>query len=133
MSKQSIRERENLRLATEFEGKGELESALKLFQKVAKSDPLNEQAWNRSMIILRKLKRGPDELGLIKLAMSSYQKAKQGEQKQWLSANREKARSTRELAKSLGLLGPAGLPTIQSESLLRWQNRLTLLSASATK
>jgi tetratricopeptide (TPR) repeat protein len=127
MSRQYIRNRENLEKAMNLEKQGELENALKLFQKVAAADPLNELAWHRAMVVLRKLRKGTEEVKLIKLAISSFEKAKEISQKQWIKDNGEKALKTKELARALGLLGANGLPKISSEVVTKWQARLDLL------
>ena len=125
---QGLRTRANYQAALAMEKQGDLGGAFALYEKVVTSEPLNETAWSRLMVILRKQKKIEQELKLINRAVTTYKKATEADQKKWVQANKKKAELTKDLAKALGLLGSNGLPTLNSAILDRWQIRQNLLS-----
>ncbi|KLT66727.1 hypothetical protein [Pedobacter sp. BMA] len=125
--RKQIRSKEQFDAALELEKSGDTGGAMKLYQKATVTDPANHHAWNRLMIIYRKTRSGEDEVKLIKLAISSYQGALHSKQEEWAKQNSEKAESSRELAKVLGLLEPTGLPKNDDTTIEKWQTRLYLL------
>ena len=128
MSKRtSIRSKKLFDQGTILEKSGDIKAALKLYAKSSSSDPLNVQAWNRQMLLYRKIRTKHEEAKLIKNAIASYQSSATAEKKQWLVQNRDKAESSRELAQVLGLLEPTGLPKADHPTIEKWQTRLYLL------
>ena len=125
--RKNIQSKQQFDAALVLERSGDQTAAIKLYQKAVSTDPLNSHAWNRQMVLYRKTRSKEDEVKLIKTAIATYQKSTVSKQKEWLTANRTKAESTRELAKALGLLDSSGLPKNDNTTLEKWQTRLYLL------
>ena len=125
--RKQIRSNEQFEAALELEKSGDTGAAMKLYQKATTTDPANQHAWNRMMILHRKTRSKEDEVKLIKLAITSYQDALHSKQEEWAKQHSEKAESTRELAQVLGLLEPTGLPKNDDTTIEKWQTRLYLL------
>ncbi|SDZ79754.1 hypothetical protein [Pedobacter hartonius] len=125
--KQSIKSKQQFDSALALEKSGDIQGALKLYGKSVTTDPSNSHAWNRQMILFRKIRSKEEEVKLIKTAIGEYQSAAQSRQEEWLKENRQKADSTRELASLLGMLEPSGLPKKYDKILEQWQTRLYLL------
>ncbi|MET1056973.1 MAG: hypothetical protein ABWY16_16805 [Pedobacter sp.] len=125
--KQNIKSKQQFDSALALEKSGDTQGALTLYAKSVKTDPSNSHAWNRQMILYRKNKSKEEEVKLIHTAISQYQSAAQSRQQEWLTENRQKADSTRELADLLGMLEPSGLPKKYDKILEQWQTRLYLL------
>ena len=126
--KNNIRSKQHYGDALALEKAGDYIGAMKLYQKAIASDALNIPAWNRQMVLYRKLKTKEEEVKLIKSAIAGYQQALEVQQGEWFKANSAKANSTRALAQLLGLLEPNGLPVNKDPTLEKWQTRLYLLS-----
>jgi len=125
--RKNIKSKQQFDAALVLERSGDQTAAIKLYQKAVSTDPLNANAWNRQMVLYRKTRSKEDEVKLIKTAIAAYQKSTTNKQQEWLTANKTKAESTRELAKVLGLLNPSGLPKNDDATLEKWQTRLYLL------
>jgi hypothetical protein len=125
--RKQIRSKEQFAAALELERAGDTTGALKLYQKSTATDPANSHAWNRQMVLHRQNKQKEEEVKLIKLAIAQYQNAVEEKQQDWLKENKDKADSTRELARVLGLLEPTGLPKSDGTIIEKWQTRLYLL------
>jgi len=110
-----------------LERAGDIPNAIKLYQRAVTTDPANTYAWNRQMILYRKTKTKEQEIQLIKMAISGFQKLINTKQQDWLKTNQTKADSSRELAQLLGLLEPTGLPKSGDPTIEKWQTRLYLL------
>ncbi|WP_276090414.1 hypothetical protein [Pedobacter sp. JY14-1] len=128
MPKLRIQSSKYYQAGLESEKLGDFEQALKLHQKAVKSDTMNDLAWSRSMILLRKLKRSDEEVQTIKSAIAAYTKALHETQQKWAKEHKEKITTSKALAEMLGMIGKNGLPEIASEPLQRWETRLHLLS-----
>lgn len=126
-NKKSIRSKNDYDAARELEKSGLFDDAIKRYRKAANNDPTNVAAWNRMMLLYRKAKTKAAEANLIKSAIAAYQKSVESEQLDWLNANSSKVKDSRELAKTLGLLQPDGLPIATDPVLERWQTRLHLI------
>lgn len=126
-NRKNIKSNQLYHTALSTEKSGDIAGALKLYQKAVKTDPSNAMAWNRQMIIFRKNKSKEEEVKLIKEAIFEYQQFMAAQQEKWLQDNQEKADSSRELAKILGLLEPNGLPTKDDATIEKWETRLYLL------
>lgn len=125
--RKDIRSRKIYHAAWELERAGDEAGAIKAYQKASKTDPSNIQAWNRQMILFRKSKSKLQEISLIKTAIFQYKKSIAQAHKAWLEENREKAASSLELAKVLGLIEPGGMPLSEHPILEKWETRLYLL------
>jgi len=125
--RKQIKSKQQFDAALALEKSGDTAAALQLYQKATTTDPSNSHAWNRQMVLYRKSKTRLQEVQLIKTAISEYQSSAQTKKQDWMEENKEKADSSRELAKVLGLLEPTGLPKGDDETIEKWQTRLYLL------
>lgn len=125
--RKDIRSKAQYNQAFELEKDGKENDALKAYQKAATTDPTNTLAWNRQMMIYRKSKTRPQEIALIKTAISSYKSSVATTHQNWLKANSQKAKNTSELATVLGMIEPDGLPKTEHAILEKWETRLYLL------
>ena len=113
--------------ALDLEKSGDQTGAIKMYHKAVTTDAYNAHAWNRQMILYRKLKTKEDEVKLIKTAIAEYQKSIETQQQNWVQTNKAKADDTRQLAEALGLLQSNGLPLSDDTTLEKWNTRLYLL------
>jgi tetratricopeptide (TPR) repeat protein len=130
-TKKNIRSKQQYDTALDLEKSSNTADAIKHYQKATTLDPTNLRAWNRLMILYRKTKSKQEEITLVKAAIEAYKKQTEADQQTWLKENQEKAESTRELAKVLGLLEPNGMPATENDMLEKWQARLYLLEYRA--
>ncbi|WP_313262026.1 hypothetical protein [Sphingobacterium sp.] len=115
---------ELLREARSLELEGKTNDAIKGYGLVVSKDPLNAVAYNRLMILYRKLKDYRKELAIIKKAIRAYEKDIKKDQLTWKKAHNESARLSLSLAKSMGLLNDKGLPIYEEPHILTWRKRL---------
>lgn len=101
--------------------------AAKHYLLLLKKNPAHVAANNRLMIVYRKLRELYKEAELIKRAIKAIEGAIERRQQQWIDEHPDKARDTKALAMSLGLLGEKGLPIVEHEQISTWQRRLTTL------
>jgi tetratricopeptide (TPR) repeat protein len=125
--KKSVLAKANIRSAMLLEKQQDYAGAIKLLNKATLQDPANSQSWNRLMVVYRKSRTPAEEIKLIKTAISTYKKALDTGHKNYITANKKKANSTKELAQMLGLIETNGLPKRDNAFIQRWQTRLHLL------
>ncbi|RYZ34466.1 MAG: hypothetical protein EOP49_34505 [Sphingobacteriales bacterium] len=113
--------------AAEDEAAGKLEAAVTLYEAVVKQHPAHKAAYNRLMILLRKLKLYKKEAAVIKQAIAGYETAVKTRQASWSAKNAKPARLSKALAKALGMLTPKGLPTSEDEQIATWRKRLAMV------
>ena len=102
---------------------GKPEDAIKSYNQVISKDPLQVGAYNRLMILYRKLKDYKKELAVIKQAIAAYEKDIKKDQLSWKKANTKSAKLSLSLAKSMGLLNDKGLPVYEDPQILTWRKR----------
>ncbi len=102
---------------------GKPEDAIKSYNQVISKDPLQVGAYNRLMILYRKLKDYKKELAVIKQAIAAYEKDIKEDQLSWKKANTKSAKLSLSLAKSMGLLNDKGLPVYEDPQILTWRKR----------
>jgi tetratricopeptide (TPR) repeat protein len=125
--RKNVRSNQQYDQALALERTGDQAGAIKLYQKAVTTDPLNVRAWNRLMVLFRKAKSKEDEVKLIQTAITQVKEANELAYEIWLKDHQEKANSTRELAKALGLIEENGMPTAENDLLEKWHTRLYLL------
>jgi tetratricopeptide (TPR) repeat protein len=131
--KKKISTRQLLTAAREAEGTGNMREALSLYQQIVNNDPLAETAWQRLMILHRKLKDYAGELKIINLALKTFETHARQEQKQWLQQNRKAASVAKSLAKSLGLMDNKGVLKDDNPVLEKWRHRKALVAKRLKK
>lgn len=107
--------------AKQFESNDEPEKAIALYQKVIKENPLNEQAYDRLMIIYRKNKDAKKEKDIINKAIKAYEEFYKNIPK--VSQSKKIVSLSRAFMKSTGLTDNKGKLLYQKEPLARWNKR----------
>ena len=107
--------------AKQLEQDGELEKAAVILERLIKKEPLNENAYNRLMIIYRKNKDYKNELAVIKKGVDNFERS-------FKTASRVKvtpkiATLSKSLLKSLGLADKKGKVLYEREPLGKWKKR----------
>jgi tetratricopeptide (TPR) repeat protein len=109
--------------AKEAEENNELEKAAKIYERVIKMEPHEEQPYNRLMIIYRKLTKYEDELKIIKKGIASFEELYQKKSERLLGKNQSVARLSNALAKSLGQKGKKTESLFRPEPIPKWMKR----------
>jgi tetratricopeptide (TPR) repeat protein len=109
--------------AKEFEENNELENAAKLYARAAKAEPHDEQAYNRLMIIYRKLQWYEEELKIIKKGIAAFEELYQKKSERLFGKNQKVARLSNALAKSLGQRGKKTEALYLPEPIPKWMKR----------
>lgn len=116
--------KELLKEARSQELEGKTNEAIKSYSLVISKDPLEAGAYNRLMILYRKLKEYKKELAIIKQAIGAYEKDIKDDQLTWKKANTKSAKLSLSLAKSMGLLNDKGLPVYEEPQIMTWRKRM---------
>lgn len=119
--------------AKDAESQGESDRAIALYKQAVENDPLEEQAWQRLMVLHRKKKDYPGELKIISLALKAYDTHLREVQRHWLQQNRKAATLIKSLAKSLGLMNSNGVMMDHNPVLEKWNHRKEMITARLKK
>ena len=117
--------------AKALEQSGELEAAADIYNRIITADKLNEAAYDRLMIIYRKLKDAKKEQWTIDAGIKAYRHFYK--QKRPHSRNKKIKELSQALMKSTGLTDKKGNSVFIPEPIARWQKRKTLLEKKAGK
>lgn len=109
--------------AKEAEENNELENAAKIYERAIKSEPHEEQPYNRLMIIYRKLTRYEDELKIIRKGIDAFEKLYQKKSERLLGKNQSVTKLSNALAKSLGQKGKRTEEAYVPEPIAKWKKR----------
>jgi len=123
MAKQKIARKTRMDEARQLEKEGKSADALKIYRALARRKPLNADAYNRMMVILRKQKKYNAELETIRQAIAAAETAIASSQQAFDDKDRDSAALSRKLATSLGLLNDEGLPVYEEPQLRAWRKR----------
>lgn len=115
----------------ELEKAGEVEGAIKAYEKLIRHDALHQQAYERLMIIYRKEKEYKKELAVIKTGIAAFDKFYKKALK--TSRDRKVIQISRALLKSTGLADKKGNPSYQLEPIGKWSRRKTLVEKRMKK
>lgn len=110
-------------IAREAEHNGNIESAIEEYGKILKSDQLNETAYNRLMILYRKLKAVKKEVNTINTAIKAYEqfyKSRSSKSKKIIDISGK-------LNKAVGLLDKKGQSIYEPEPIAGWRKRKVML------
>jgi hypothetical protein len=127
-------EKKDISLASWLAATKELESAspeqaIKEYKRIALAYPTGEEAFNRLMILFRKLKQTKNELYWIEKAIDNFQQ----QHKPLIRANSPIAKLSRSISHATGLSDKKGNPAYLSPPLDRWQKRKELLNKRMRK
>ena len=109
--------------AKDAEENNELEKAAKIYERAIKSEPHEEQPYNRLMIIYRKLAQYEEELKIIRKGIEAFEKLYQKKSQRLLGKNQSVERLSNALAKSLGQKGKKTEQAYQPEPIAKWMKR----------
>ncbi|WP_316843784.1 hypothetical protein [Pedobacter psychrodurus] len=126
MNSTKIREAERFEMGRQAERAGQLKEAVKQYVLLLKKKPAHVAANSRLMMVYRKLHEYSKEVALIKNAINALEQETETQQQHYVDEHPDKARDTKALAMSLGLLGTKGLPVAENETVLKWQKRQTI-------
>lgn len=115
------------------ESDGDATGAIALYQQAVQNDPLEEQAWQRLMVLHRKKKDYTGELKVINLALKAFDTHTKETQQQWLQKNKKAAALVKSLAKSLGLMTSKGVMIDNNPILEKWKHRKELITVRLKK
>src|SRR3954464_11261598 len=109
------------RLAEEH---GDVDTALKQYQEIIKVDPVNEQAYNRLMVLYRKMKDYKKELSVIDKGIKAFEKLYRPKA---TGRMKKVAEISLEMAKSVGLVDKKGEAVYEPEPIGNWKKRKVLV------
>ena len=107
--------------ARQFEQEGEWEKAIRIYQRLLKTQPLNEKLYDRLMIIYRKTKNYQKEKEIITTAIRVYEKFYKENER--TAVTKKVAVISKALLKSLQMMDEKGRPSPQREPVKRWTKR----------
>jgi tetratricopeptide (TPR) repeat protein len=109
--------------AKEAEENNEFEKAAKIYERAIRTEPHEEQPYNRLMVIYRKLSWYEDELKIIKKGIAAFEELYQKKSERLLGKNQSVARLSKALAKSLGQKGNKAQTPYYPEPVPKWMKR----------
>jgi tetratricopeptide (TPR) repeat protein len=114
---------ELMKEAKEAEENNEVENAAKVYARAIRAEPHDEQAYNRLMIIYRKLRWYEEELKIIKKGIAAFEELYQKKSERLFGKNEKVARLSNALAKSLGQRGKKTEALYLPEPIPKWMKR----------
>ena len=117
--------------AKEAEAMGDFDKAASYYQKVIKTDPHNEIAYNRLMIIYRKRKEFKDELDIVNKAIHAFEELHASSVK--TSSSKKVSNLSNAFLKATGLADKNGKLLHVPEPLGKWMRRKALLEKKLGK
>jgi len=133
MTKQSHALNDKIDAARQLEKEGNLRQAEKWYQKIIQTDAHAYEAYNRLLVIYRKLKMPRQELTIANKAIKAFETNIIEKQKQWIKENRAAARLSKSLAERLGMINKNGLPTRDDPIVTKWRKRKQLIAKRLKK
>ena len=116
---------ELLEEAKESEATGDLKKAEAFYEKLIKTDPHNEAAYNHLMIIYRKQKEPGKELAVIKKAIRAFEDMHTSSVK--TPTNKKVSHLSNAFLKMTGLADKKGKLLYVPEPLAKWNRRKALI------
>ena len=104
---------------------GDLNEAIREYKRIALAYPKNEKAFNRLMILFRKLNQDKDELYWVNKAIQNFQE--RGDKKKHPPGS-SIARLSKLISKSTGLTDKKGNPLHVSAPIEKWLRRKALIT-----
>ena len=103
------------------------QSAIAEYKKIVAAYPLNEEVYDRLMILCRQLKESNEELRWIGRAINTFEKSFAGKNKVKDSSKINSL--SRSILKSTGLVDKKGIALYQPQPIGRWKKRREQLRA----
>ena len=126
MAIQANTEKEILQQAHKAEAEQDFAHAAELYEKEIKRHPLKTYAYDRLMIIYRKLKRYKDELQVVNRGIKAYENYFKTRSEKLMAKHKQLTRLSKALIKSTGLNGKNH--EYFPEPLNKWRKRKELLA-----
>jgi hypothetical protein len=109
--------------AKEAETENNLEQAATLYEQALKTAPENKYAYERLMIIYRKLKRYKDELLVINAGLQSFKEHHDNKLKKIYAGNKKIVQLSNAFMKNMGLKNQKGKKVYYPEPIDKWIKR----------
>src|SRR3954468_18486004 len=109
--------------AKEAEGAEQFERAAEIYDKILKEDNLEVEAYDRLMIVYRKLKDYKKELLVIDRGIKAYQDFYDSK----VSKSKKVIEISNKLAKSFGFIDKKGNSTYDPEPIGKWKRRRSVV------
>lgn len=123
MSPEAIPLKEILANAAEAETSGKLEAAAELYEKAIKADKLAEYAYDRLVIIYRKLQEYKKELRVLNTGIKAFE--------QFYKSQKPKSKKVADLSeklnKSFGFTDKKGNTLYDPQPIDKWKKRKTVV------
>lgn len=116
---------ERIVIAREYEQNGELEKAALVYEKVIRESKLNQDAYDRLMIIYRKLKEYSKEAAVIKKAIHAFEDLYDHDARK--KPDKKVAALSKALNKMTGLADKKGQSLYDPEPLGKWKKRMKVV------
>lgn len=110
-----------------------LEEAAKLYEKAAKLEPHDEPAYDRAMVIYRKLYQYENELRVIESGIRNFETFYKQRTKKIIGRNKVAEQLSKTLAKSLGLTDKKGNELYQPAPIEKWLKRKAVVEKKLGK
>ena len=122
---------EMLEEAKALEAAGELKKAGSFYERIIKTDPHNETAYSRLMIIYRKQKEPDKELAIVKKAINAFEDMYASSMKTVRS--KKVSNLSTAFLKATGLADKGGKLLHQPEPLAKWTRRKAIIEKKLKK
>jgi tetratricopeptide (TPR) repeat protein len=109
--------------AKELEDAQELEQAAEIYEQVFSKDALEAEAYDRLMIVYRKLKEYKKELAVIDRGIAAFEEFYESK----VSKSKKVIEISNKLAKSFGLIDKKGNSTYDPEPIGKWKKRRSIV------
>lgn len=120
-NKEGLTSGERLVLAKQYEDKGEVENAILIYEKIIRESKLNQNAYDRLMILYRKQKDYKKEIELIGKAVKAFEELYDHSSKK--NADKKTIALSKALNKLTGLADRKGRSLYEPEPIGRWKKR----------
>lgn len=115
--------KETVAKANEAEDNGDLKKAITLYEQALKKEPANEYAYERLMILHRKLKQYKEELRVINEGLKFFKEFYENKSQELIGGNKKIIQISNALMKSVGLKNRKGQNLYYPEPIPRWEKR----------
>jgi hypothetical protein len=109
--------------AKDAESDNDIEQAASLYEQARKADPANEYAYDRLMIIYRKLKKYREELRVINEGIKFFEEFYRNKSAQFAGTDKKIMELSNAFMKRVGLQDKKGKNLYSPEPIPKWRKR----------
>jgi tetratricopeptide (TPR) repeat protein len=109
--------------AKEAEEQNDLKNAITFYRQAVKKEPANEYAYNRLMILYRRLKQYKEELRVINEGLKFFKDFYESKSNELSGENKKIIQLSNALMKSVGLKNKKGVNLYYPEPVPTWEKR----------